>query len=95
MVFHQPNGRPIDPRADNREWTKLLTKAGIREARLHDGRHTTGTSSPRWRPSAVAMTIMGHSSYSQWLRYSRSVPEVTREATGRVGAALWGQTGER
>ncbi|SQD95676.1 hypothetical protein FMEAI12_3280026 [Parafrankia sp. Ea1.12] len=40
LVFVQPNGRPLDPRADHRAWQDLLSQAGVRAARLHDARHT-------------------------------------------------------
>ena len=42
-VFAQPTGKPIDPRADYGEWKELLAAAGVREARLHDARHTAAT----------------------------------------------------
>ncbi len=40
FVFTNPAGQPLDPRADNREWAELLKEAAVREARLHDARHT-------------------------------------------------------
>jgi hypothetical protein len=43
FVFAQPNGRPIDPKADHQAWKDLLDEAGVREARLHDARHTAAT----------------------------------------------------
>jgi integrase len=43
-MFPQPNGKPIDPRPDQYGWKALLTKAGGREARLHDARHTAATT---------------------------------------------------
>jgi integrase len=43
LVFCQPNGRPIDPRDDWEDWKELLRVAGVRDARVHDGRHTAGT----------------------------------------------------
>lgn len=39
-VFTRPNGKPIDPRADHDAWKRLLKEAGVRDARLHDARHT-------------------------------------------------------
>ena len=42
-VFTQPNGKPIDPRADHAEWKAVLAAAGVRDARLHDARHTAAT----------------------------------------------------
>ncbi len=44
LVFAQPNGRPVDPRDDWEEWKTLLKLAGVADARVHDGRHTAGTS---------------------------------------------------
>ena len=43
-MFAQPNGKPIHPRQDYYEWKALLKEAGVREARLHDGRHTATTT---------------------------------------------------
>lgn len=42
-MFTGPTGQPLDPRADNREWADLLKDADVREARLHDARHTAAT----------------------------------------------------
>ena len=42
-MFTQPNGKPIDPRRDRDEWKSILEEAGVREARLHDARHTAAT----------------------------------------------------
>ena len=44
FVFTQPNGKPLDPRWDLDEWKQLLEEAGVREARLHDARHTAATT---------------------------------------------------
>jgi len=43
FVFTRPTGRPLDSRVDNREWAELLKEADVREARLHDARHTAAT----------------------------------------------------
>ena len=43
FVFCQANGRPIDARRDWKEWKSLLQAAGVRDARLHDARHTAAT----------------------------------------------------
>lgn len=42
-MFTQPNGKPIDPRRDLDEWKSILAEAEIRDARLHDARHTAAT----------------------------------------------------
>jgi integrase len=41
--FSPPNGRPIERKSDWRAWKALLSDAGVREVRLHDGRHTAAT----------------------------------------------------
>jgi integrase len=43
-MFVQADGKPIDPRRDMRDWKQLLRKAGAREARPHDARHTAATT---------------------------------------------------
>lgn len=43
LVFCQPNGRPVNPRADWGAWKLLLGEAGVRDARLHDARHSAAT----------------------------------------------------
>ena len=43
FAFTQPNGRPLGPKADHQAWKVLLEEAGVREARLHDARHTAAT----------------------------------------------------
>jgi integrase len=43
LVFTTPTGTPVDHRNDYRRWKALLAKAGVRDVRLHDARHTTIT----------------------------------------------------
>jgi len=92
LVFAQPNGRPVDPKADYQAWKDLLTEAGVREARLHDARHTAATLLlTQGVPARVAMQILGHSQISLTLgTYSHVMPELAEEAATRVGRALWG-----
>jgi integrase len=92
LVFAQPNGRPIDPRNDWGQWKALLRTAGVRDARLHDARHTAATLallqgiSPR-----VVMQILGHSQIGLTLgTYSHMVPELAADAAARMDTALWG-----
>lgn len=94
LVFCQPNGRPVDPRADWGAWKALLRTAGVRDARLHDARHTAATLLlQQGVPARVAMQVLGHSQISLTLgTYSHVVPELATEAAERMGAALWGET---
>ena len=43
LVFCSPTGAPIDSRSDWADWHDLLRTAGVREARVHDARHTAAT----------------------------------------------------
>jgi integrase len=91
-VFCQPNGRPIDARRDWLDWKALLKVAGVRDARLHDARHTAATLLLRQGvPARVAMQVLGHSQISLTLgTYSHVVPELAQDAADRMGDALWG-----
>ncbi len=90
-VFAQANGKPISARTDWEAWKRLLAEAGVRDARLHDARHTAATLllhqgvAPR-----VAMQLLGHSQIAMTMHYTHVVPELAREATDRMGDALWG-----
>jgi integrase len=92
LVFAQPNGRPIDPRSDHRAWRALLVTAKVRQARLHDARHTAATVMLSLGvPPRVAMQVLGHSQISLTLgTYSHVMPELADDAAARVGKALWG-----
>lgn len=92
FVFCQSNGRPIDARRDWIDWKALLRSAGVRDARLHDARHTAATLLlQQGVPARVAMQVLGHSQISLTLgTYSHVVPELAQEAADRMGAALWG-----
>lgn len=91
LVFAQENGKPIDPRADHRTWKSLLQEAGVRDARLHDARHTAATLLLLQGVSTrVVMDVLGHSQVSLTLRYQHVLPEAAREAAQRMGEALWG-----
>ncbi len=92
FVFCQPNGRPIDARRDWLNWKALLQAAGVRDARLHDARHTAATLLLQQGVKArVAMQVLGHSQITLTLgTYSHVVPELAQEAADRMGDALWG-----
>jgi integrase len=91
LVFAQPNGRPIERKSDWRAWKVLLREAGVREVRLHDGRHTAATLllaegvHPR-----VVMEVLGHAQMRTTTdTYSHVMPALGRDAADRMGRALW------
>ncbi len=93
LVFAQVDGKPIDPRADWRAWKALLVRAEVRDARLHDARHTAATLLlQQGVPARVAMQVLGHSQISLTLgTYSHVVPALARKATARMETARWGE----
>jgi len=42
-VLRTARATPIDLRVDWKRWKELLAEAGLRDARLHEARHTAGT----------------------------------------------------
>jgi integrase len=92
-MFAQPTGRPLDPRADHEEWKKLLKAAGVREARLHDARHTAATMLlVLGVPARAVMDVMGWSSASMAHRYQH-VPDALRQRIAdQMGSLLWGSS---
>lgn len=91
LVFAQADGHMIDPRTDWEEWKDILTTAGLRDARVHDGRHTAGTLliesgvSPR-----VVMEILGHHSMRMMTRYTHVGSPLAADAASKMGKTLWG-----
>jgi len=63
LVWTQPDGHPIQPRADHRAWKQLLVEAGVPDAPLHAARHTTATLLQAGGVDEdTRMRIAGHSS---------------------------------
>jgi integrase len=91
LVFCSPSGAPIDPRDDWEDWRSLLAAAGVREARVHDARHTAGTLLlEQGIDVRVVQQILGHSQLSQTQRCTHVTAELTRHAADQIGEALWG-----
>jgi integrase len=91
LVFAQPNGRPIERKSDWRAWKALLREAGVREVRLHDGRHTAATLllAEEVHPRVV-MEVLGHAQMRTTTdTYSHVMPALGRDAADRMGRALW------
>jgi integrase len=92
LVFTQVNGRPLDKRSDWEGWKALLTRAGVRQVRLHDGRHTAATLllSEGVHPRVV-MELLGHAQMRTTTdTYSHVMPALAKEAADKMGTALWG-----
>jgi integrase len=91
LVFCTPFGAPIDSRDDWEDWRALIRAAGLRDARVHDARHTAATLLLDQGVSVrVVQEILGHSQLSQTERYTHVTRALSRQAADRMSEALWG-----
>lgn len=89
-VFTKPDGRPLNPNTDYHEWKELLQEAGLRDARLHDARHTAATVLLILGvPTPTVMAIMGWSSASMAKRYQHMIDSIRRDVADQVAGLLW------
>ena len=89
-VFATPDGQPLIPNTDYREWKRLLKEAGLREARLHDARHTAATVLLVLRqPTPTVMSLMGWSSESMAARYQHVTDAMRSQVASQVGELIW------
>jgi integrase len=90
FVFTTRYGTPFEPRHFNRRFVDRSARAGGRQIRLHDTRHTCGSLlaaldvHPR-----VAMQILRHSKIAVTMEFHTHVPsESTRRALRKLGKHL-------
>lgn len=84
------DGTPIDPKDDNAAWHALLADAGVKDARLHDARHTTVDLLYEAEVSEADITrIVGHSTVAMSRAYrSRGNDKQIREGMSRMAQLL-------
>ena len=83
LVFCQPNGRPIGPRADWQEWADILDAAGIPHQGVHAMRHSAATIAlGEGVALAVVQEVLGHSD----IRVTRLRARFQPARRGRRGA---------
>ncbi|WP_199430832.1 tyrosine-type recombinase/integrase [Qaidamihabitans albus] len=91
-IFADPLGRKLNARTDQFHWKRLLEAAGVRDARLHDARHTAATVLLELGINQRAtMDVMGWSNASMAARYQHVTDEVRRSIADQVGSHLWEQ----
>lgn len=93
-VFTSPTGEPLNPNTDYHKWKELLRAAGVRDARLHDARHTAATVLLIPGVSdTVVDAIMGWEpgkSARMRRRYQHLTSRVLKDTAAKVGGLLWG-----
>lgn len=93
-MFARPDGRPLNPNTDYREWKAVLAEAGIRGARLHDARHSAATVLLTLGvPTPTAMALMGWSSPAMAKRYQHLIDPIRHDVARQVGGLLWASEG--
>jgi integrase len=91
LVFCQPNGRPVDPRADWQEWADILKAAGVPHLGVHAMRHSAATFAlDEGVALAVVQEILGHSDIRVTRGYSHVSSPLAEDAAARIGRALFG-----
>lgn len=89
-VFASPTGQPLNPNTDYHHWKSLLRRAKVREARLHDARHTAATVLlVLGVPERAVMGVMGWSTSAMAARYQHITDPVRRDVAQRLGGLLW------
>jgi integrase len=89
-LFATPTGAPLNPRTDWDDWKKLLVRAGVRDGRLHDARHTAATVLLLLGvPERAVMGIMGWSHTAMAARYQHVTSAIQRDIASRVGGLIW------
>lgn len=90
LVFRTADGKPVGHKIDHAGWKELLADAGVRDARLHDARHTAASLLLLKVPARVVMDILGPHQLTM-NTYSHVAPELNREAAELMALALWGR----
>jgi integrase len=91
LVFAQPNGRPVDPRADWQEWAGILADAGLPHLGVHAMRHSAATFAlDEGVALAVVQEMLGHSDVRVTRGYTHVSSPLGKDAAARIGKALFG-----
>ena len=93
LVFTTKTGRPIDPRSINKALDRLLVRAGLTHARVHDLRHTCATLLLHEGASdREVMELLGHSSINITMNiYAHVLDDAKRKLADRMDG-LFGHT---
>ncbi|HEY2765627.1 MAG TPA: tyrosine-type recombinase/integrase, partial [Pseudonocardiaceae bacterium] len=72
------------------EWKAILREAGVRDARLHDARHTAATVLLLLGvPDRAVMDLMGWSSPSMRQRYMHVTDGLRRDVADQINGYFW------
>ncbi|MFZ0186307.1 MAG: tyrosine-type recombinase/integrase [Streptosporangiaceae bacterium] len=92
LVFTTRHGGPIERTEDWRSWMNILRQAGVRDARVHDARHTAATLLiAQGVHIRVVQEVLGHTRVTTTERYTHVATLQMKDASERMSEALWGQ----
>lgn len=95
-VFTKPLGGPLSPNTDYHDWKRLLRGAEVRDARLHDARHTAATVLMLLGvPDRVIDQIMGWepgTAARMRARYLHVPDAMLKDVARKIADALWGSS---
>lgn len=90
LVWHELDGKPIEPADDTQAWNDHLAAAGLPDVVLHEARHTTITLlMEAGVDPTVIQAIAGHSSLVVQETYKHADVRHMAEALGKVAGALY------
>lgn len=96
LVWHRPDGRPIDPSDDHAAWVAALKAAKLPVIPLHSARHTTATLLLESGVDAkIIGAILGHSEVVTTRGYQHVGQALSREALGGLDELLALDAGEQ
>jgi integrase len=89
-VFATTTGQALNTMTDYKQWKDLLKAAGLREARLHDARHTAATVLLiLGQPERTVMSLMGWSTTDMATRYQHVTDQIRAEVASQVDSLIW------
>ncbi|MFB8763811.1 tyrosine-type recombinase/integrase [Nocardiopsis alba] len=91
LVFPGTYGQPVGRSEDWRQWKAVCTRAGVRESRQHDARHTAASLLVEQGVHLrTVQEILGHARVTTTQRYAHVATPLAEEAAERMGDALFG-----
>lgn len=92
LVFASATGTPIHPDNLDRDFARLVKRAGVKRIRIHDVRHSFATLAGQLGiPIKIISESLGHADVSTTLRtYTHVQPTQRVELADKVGAVLFG-----
>lgn len=92
LLFCAEDGKPIDPDSFGRHFKALLKKAGVKQIRFHDLRHSFATMAlEAGIPVKTVQEMLGHTTSAMVMEvYSHVTPAMQKEAAKKIGQVLGG-----